>query len=218
MADDDSRAGARYGTRDIHAYVDATHAGHDAVLTRAFAAPALHGMPAIQVGVSEGKLIGLLLSMAGATRVVEIGTLAGYSAIRIARALPPEGHVWTIEADPHHHAIASDNVQAAGLGHRITCLLGPALSLLDPLAQQHGPFDAVFIDADKGNYDRYGEWALANLRQRGLLIGDNAYLFGRLLADSDEARAMRRFHEQAALRMDSVCVPTPDGLLLAQKR
>jgi predicted O-methyltransferase YrrM len=81
-----------------------------------------------------------------------------------------------------------------------------------------GPFDAVVIDADKANYDRYGRWARANLRRGGLLLGDNAYLFGRLLDQSPEAEAMRRFHEEAAESFDTVCVPTPDGLLLGIKR
>ena len=85
---------------------------------------------------------------------------------------------------------------------------------LDP----HGPFDAVFLDADKANYDRYARWAIANLRPGGIVLGDNAYLFGELLDASDRGRAMREFHQIVAASCDSVCIPTPDGLVLGIKR
>ena len=87
-----------------------------------------------------------------------------------------------------------------------------------PTLVEHGPFDAVFIDADKANYHRYGEWAVENLRSGGFVLGDNAYLFGELLEDSDRGRAMRAFHEHVAKHCDSVCLPTPDGLVLGIKR
>lgn len=114
--------------------------------------------------------------------------------------------------------MAEDVFRQAGLDDRVTCLEGDALSVLDELARDHAPFDAVFIDADKGNYDRYGRWAATHLRRGGLLLADNAYLFGRLLEDSAEAAAMRRFHEEATRAFDSVCIPTPDGLVLGVKR
>jgi caffeoyl-CoA O-methyltransferase len=156
--------------------------------------------------------------LAGARKVVEFGTLAGYSAIRMAQALPPDGHLWSLEFDPKHAAIARANLEAAGVADQVTVIVGPALDALPSLAQL-GPFDAVFIDADKGNYDRYGAWARMALRTGGLLLGDNAYYFGNLLAEDDaEAAAMRRFHEQAKEAFDTVCLPTPDGLLLGIKR
>jgi caffeoyl-CoA O-methyltransferase len=174
-------------------------------------------MPAIQLGPSEARLVELLLTLVRAERVVEIGTLAGYSAIRIARALPVDGRLWTIEADSRHSAVARESLEAAEVADRVTVLEGAALGVL-PSLERHGPFDAVFVDADKGNYDAYGRWAARNLRPGGLLLGDNAYLFGRLMERNDEAAAMRRFHEEAALHFDSVCIPTPDGLLLGVKR
>ncbi len=217
MADPDSRAGASYGSPAVLAFVHATHCPQDAALQRAFDAPALHGMPAIQVGLSEGRLLGMLARLAGARRVVEVGTLAGYSTLHLARALPPDGHVWTLEFDPRHAAVARDNLAAGGERDRVTVVVGPALTTL-PQIESHGPFDLVFIDADKGNYDAYGRWAAANLRPGGMLLGDNAYFFGRLTEDSPDAAAMRRFHQESTRAFDTVCIPTPDGLLLGIKR
>lgn len=218
MADADSRTGARYATPEIVHWLDELHASHDADLERAFLAPGLNAMPAIQVGVSEGKLLNLLLRMISAKKVVEFGTLAGYSAIRMARALPEDGHLWSLEFDPRHAAIARANIEAAGLGPKVTVIVGPALDTLPALGQL-GPFDAVFIDADKGNYDRYGAWAAMVLRPGGLLLGDNAYYFGNLLEEGNkDAAAMRRFHQQAGEAFDTVCIPTPDGLLLGIRK
>jgi caffeoyl-CoA O-methyltransferase len=217
MADDSSRAGTRYVDPDILRYVDELHATHDEPLARAFAAPAARGMPTIMVGPSEARLLELLLRLVGAEKVVEIGTLAGYSAIRMARALPAGGRLWSLELDPDHAAVARENLAAAGLAERVEVRCGAASDLLPDLAAE-APFDAVFIDADKAGYAGYGEWAERHLRPGGLLLADNAYLFGRLIEDSDEARAMRAFHERARVAFDTVCIPTPDGLLLGIKR
>jgi caffeoyl-CoA O-methyltransferase len=215
MADSDSRSGARYTTPGILAYVNRVHTPHDAGLARAFAVP--DGIPAIQVGPSDGKLIALLLRLAHATKVVEVGTLVGYSAILMARALGDGGHLWSIEFEPHHAEIARANLAAAGVAERVTVLVGAGRDVL-PTLEGHAPFDAVFIDADKENYDHYGRWAVDHLRPGGLVIGDNAYLFGELLDDSDRGRAMRGFHELVAATCESVCAPTPDGLVVGLKR
>lgn len=215
MADNDSRAGARYYNEAILDYTQRVHASHDAGLTRAFATPA--GVPAIQLGMSEGKLVHLLVRMIGARTAVEVGTLVGYSGTQIARALAPGGHLWTCEYDPRHAELARANFAAAGVADRVTVVVGPGLATL-PTLVPHGPFDVVFIDADKPNYEHYGAWAIANLRPGGLLLGDNAFLFGQLCDDDERARAMRRFHEGVAAACDSVCIPTPDGLVLGIKR
>ena len=218
MADESSRAGTRYANEAVLEWLHGVHAAHDEGLERAFRAPEREGMPAIQLGQSEGRTLELLLRMAGARRVVEIGTLAGYSALWIGRAVGEGGHVYTLENDPGHAEVARRNIEAAGLADRVEVRVGAALDLLPDL-EGEGPFDAVFIDADKGSYDRYGRWAADNLRSGGLLLGDNAYFFGKLLAEADEsAAAMRRFHQEAAERFDSVCLPTPDGLLLGIRR
>lgn len=215
MADLDSRAGTRYSTLEILDYVHRVHGGHDAALARAFAVP--DDIPAHQLSPSEGRLLYVLLRIARARKAVEIGTLVGYSAIHIARGLVPGGHLWTIENEKRHADVARSNIAAAGLSETVTVIVGSALETLPHLVDE-GPFDVVFIDADKVNYDRYGRWALENLRPGGLVIGDNAYLFGELMEDKPEARAMRAFHEMIARTCDSVCASTPDGMVIGIKR
>jgi len=215
MADNDSRAGARYASQAILDYTARVHAAHDSALAHAFAVP--EGIPAIQVGPSEGKLLELLVRLVGGKKIVEVGTLVGYSAIHLARALPAGGQLWSIEFEPKHAEVARANLGRAGLAERATVLVGAGRDLL-PTLDAHGPFDVVFIDADKVNYDFYGKWAIANLRAGGLVIGDNAFLFGELMDDSDRGRAMRTFHETVAAACDSVCIPTPDGLVVGIKR
>ncbi len=215
MADLDSRSGKTYTTQAIIDFVDHTHVPHDAALTRAFAVP--EGIPSIMVGPSDGKLLYVLLKLIEAKKVVEVGTLVGYSAIQMARALPADGHLWSIEYEATHAEVARANIAAAGLEGRVTVVIGAGNDILPTLAK-HGPFDAVFLDADKAGYDSYGAWAMTNLRKGGLILGDNSYLFGRLMDGDDEARAMRAFHERVARECDSVCVPTPDGLVVGIKR
>jgi caffeoyl-CoA O-methyltransferase len=215
MSDSDARPHARYPTPGILDYINRVHVPHDAGLARAFAVP--EGIPAIQVGPSDGKLIALLLRLVRATKVVEVGTLVGYSAIHMARALSPGGHLWSIEFEPRHAEVARANLAAAGVADRVTVLIGAGRDVL-PSLDVHAPFDAVFIDADKVNYDHYGRWAIDHLRPGGLVLGDNAYLFGELLDDSDRGRAMRGFHELVAASCDSVCASTPEGLVVGIKR
>ena len=217
MADPDSRKGSRYADEAVLDYLAKVHTPHDEALQAAFEAHERHGIPPIQVGPAEGQMLALWLKAIGAKKVVEVGTLAGYSAIWMARALPEGGKLWSIENDPKHAEIARANLELAGLGDKVEVRLGDGVEVLDELTSE-GPFCAVFVDADKERYDRYGRWALANLRSGGLLLGDNAYLFGQLLAEDDRGAGMRRFHEEAAEAMESVCAPTPDGLLIARKR
>lgn len=218
MADADSRTGTTYIGKELAAWLAEMHAPQDEALKRAYDAPAEHGMPAIHVSPSEGKLLTVLLQLIGARKVVEIGTLAGYSTICLARGLAEGGHVWTIEVDEEHAAIASDNIAAAGLADRVTVLVGDALDVLGDL-DTGGPVDAVFVDADKENYVSYGRWAAQHTRPGGLLLGDNSALFGLLLDDGDERSAgMRAFHAEAVKAFNTVNIPTPDGLLLGVRR
>lgn len=218
MADRDSREGRTYHPPEILAHVARVHAPHDAALAEAFAAPERHGLPLIQVGPSEGKLLHLLARLVGARRIVEIGTLAGYSGIWLARALPPDGKLYTCEKDENAAAAAEASFARAGVADRVEVVRGDAGTSIEGLAA-HGPFCMVFVDADKGRYDLYGRWARDNLRPGGLLVGDNAFFFGRLLDTEDPAAAaMRGFHAEMAASFDSVCIPTPDGLAVGIKR
>ncbi len=206
-----------YFTPAILEWATNTHAPNDPALQRAFEAPTKNDMPAIQLAQSEAKLTEMLLRMVGAKKVVELGTLAGYSALRLARALPPDGHVWSIEFDARHAEVARGVIAAAGESARITVVQGAGLDML-PTLEKHGPFCGVFIDADKENYDAYGRWAAKHTRSGGLLIGDNVFLFAHLLDSDGRSAAMRRFHEEARTSYETVCIPTPDGMLLGIKR
>ena len=135
----------------------------------------------------------------------------------MARALPEDGVLHTIELDPHHAEVAKGNFEAAGVAAKIRQHVGSGRELLPTLVPQ-GPFDAIFLDADKEGYPEYVAWAASNLRKGGLLLADNSYFFGQLMADHPSAAAMRRFHELAARDFDTVCAPTPDGMVIGIKR
>lgn len=218
MADNDSRAGKRYDDPAIRGYLDKLHATHDEALERAFSTPKQNpDVPAIMLSPSEAKMVELLLRLHGARKVVEVGTLVGYSALRIAAAMGPTGKLWTIEYDATHAEIARANIAAGGHGDRVEVLVGKGVDMLATL-EGHGPFDAVFIDADKESYHLYGAWATRHLRQGGLLIADNAYVFGNLLGDTAAGRSVKQLHEDVARHYDSVCIPTPDGVLVGIKK
>ncbi|HJV89215.1 MAG TPA: class I SAM-dependent methyltransferase [Holophagaceae bacterium] len=217
MADPNSREGHRYDTPEIRAFLDGLHGPHDKALGLAFSAPERTGLPQIQLGQQEGTLLTLLMRLIGARRVVEVGTLAGYSGLRLARGLQPGGRLWTLEAHPRHAMVARPALVAAPPGVTVKLLEGDAKATL-PKLEIEGPFDAVFLDADKGGYAEYGSWAAQNLRTGGLLIADNVYLFGRLLEEGEEAEAVRRFHREAAEAFDTCVVPTPDGLLIGIRK
>ncbi len=217
MADSGSRAGQVHVDAGILEYVDRLHATHDESLTLAFDSPEQRGIPAIQVSKQEGALLELLVRLSGATRIVEVGTLAAYSTIRLARAMESGGKVWTIEFDKTHAEIAEENLRKASLGDSAEVIVGSGREIL-PTLEGAGPFDLVFIDADKESYDFYGRWAAANIRKGGLLVGDNAFLFGNLLDSSEEASAMRRFHEESRENFETLCLPTPDGVLIGIRR
>ena len=217
MGDSDSRAGHARSTSAIVDFLDRTHAPLDPALEKAFNSPGLHGIPAIMISRSEGRFLNLLMTIARAERIVEVGTLAGFSTIHLARALGPKGHLWTIENDAQHAQVAQGNIESAGLGRTVTIICDEGLDGLASI-ESNGPFDGIFIDADKGRYDRYVDWAAHHLRPGGLLLVDNAYFFGQLMDRNDEAAAVRRMHESVGRYFDAVCVPTPEGMLLAIRR
>jgi predicted O-methyltransferase YrrM len=153
----------------------------EAALTMSDAA----GLPAINVAPNQGKLLMLLAKMAGARRILEIGTLGGYSTIWLARALPADGRLVTLEYEPHHAEIARVNIARAGLGDIVDIRVGPALESLAVLEREgEGPFDLVFIDADKPNNPHYLDWALKFSRPGTVIVADNVVRDGTILDPS----------------------------------
>jgi len=155
------------------AYVRDLFLPHDAVLEGALRRAREAGLRSIQVPPEAGRLLGILARAVGARRILEIGTLGGYSAIHLGRALPADGHLITLEIDPRHAAVARENLAAADLSDRVEVRLGPALDVLPGFVDE-APFDLAFIDADKGAYPAYLDWCLLLVRPGGLIIADNA--------------------------------------------
>lgn len=154
----------------------------DAALDGALAASEAAGLPAINVAPNQGKLLMLLARMAGARRILEIGTLGGYSTIWLARALPADGRLVTLEHAPTHAAVAGRNIAAAGLDGLVEIRVGPALESLAALqAEGEAPFDLVFIDADKPNNPLYLDWALRFARVGTVIVADNVVREGAVI-------------------------------------
>jgi predicted O-methyltransferase YrrM len=146
----------------------------DTVLEAALRSNRSRGLPEIDVSPAQGKLLYLLARMNGAKRILEVGTLGGYSTIWLARALPSDGKVVTLELDPRHAEVAQVNFKMAGLSERIDLRVGPALKSLEALsAEKAGPFDLVFIDADKPNNPNYLTWAMRLSRPGTVIVCDN---------------------------------------------
>lgn len=174
----------------------------DPALDDALQASAAAGLPAIQVAPNQGKLLSLLARITGARNILEIGTLGGYSTIWLARALPPEGRVVTLEANPKHAEVARANFLRAGVDRQIDLRLGLALDALKRISEEGvEPFDLVFIDADKANIPEYFGFALDLTRRGGLIIVDNVIRNGKIV-DADSAdpdiQGVRRFNERIA--------------------
>jgi predicted O-methyltransferase YrrM len=187
---------------EVDAFVRETLSPDDEVLRAAVAAAEDGGLPSIQVTAPQGKLLHLLARSLGARCILEFGTLGGYSTIWLARALPGEGRLITLEADPSYAAVAAENLRRAGVADLVDLRVGPALETLPRLAEEGaGPFDLVFIDADKVNTPSYFAWALERTRPGGLIVADNVVRKG-TLAESDSGdpatRAQRRLHEAYA--------------------
>lgn len=160
------------------------------------------GLPSIEVAPNAGALLHLLARAINARSILEIGTLAGYSGIWLARALPPDGRLVTLEVNQRHAEIAGANFVRAGVAHRVEIRLGPALDSLATLAEEgRGPFDFVFIDADKGNLPGYLEWSLKLTRPGSLIVTDNVVRGGRVIdaeSQDPDVQGVRAFNELLA--------------------
>ena len=186
----------------VDRYITDLFVPSDPALDAALRATADAGMPLINVAPNQGKLLHILALASGARAILEIGTLGGYSTIWLGRALPADGRLITLEADPKHAAVARDNIARAGLAHIVEVRLGRALDTLPQLASEgRGPFDLVFIDADKPNTAAYFAWALKLTRRGSLIITDNIVRGGAVI-DQDSANAsvqgVRRFNAALA--------------------
>jgi predicted O-methyltransferase YrrM len=158
----------------VDRYITDTLVGPDPVLDAAIAASNAAGLPTIAVSPNEGRLLHILAKAIGARRILEIGTLGGYSTIWLARALPADGRLVTLEYEPRHAEVARKNIARAGLSERIDIRVGPALETLPKLAGEGlGPYDLTFIDADKENNPDYFSWALKLSRRGSLIVVDN---------------------------------------------
>ena len=141
------------------------------------------GLPAIEVTPNQGKLLYLLAKLVGARRILELGTLGGYSTIWLARALPDDGRLVTLEADPHHAEVAAGNLARHGVDHLVDLRVGPALETLPEI---EGPFDVIFIDADKQNQGVYLDEAVERSRPGTLILGDNVVRGGAVTDEADD--------------------------------
>lgn len=217
---------ARDLLRRVDGYVEGLFAPPDPALENALRRSREAGLPEINVSATEGKLLRMLAEMVGAKRILEIGTLGGYSAIHLARALPENGALISLELDERHADVARENVAEARLAKQIEVRVGDARELLAGMAENgEGPFDVVFIDADKGGYPEYLGWALRLSRPGSLILGDNAIRGGSVLDAGDESsQAIREFNERLARdpRLSSLVLPLIreriDGLAIARVR
>ena len=210
----------------VDQYLAGLFAPHDAAVEGALAASVAAGLPEIQVSPTQGKLLHLLARLTPARAILEIGTLGGYSAIWLARALAPGGRLVTLEFDPKHAEVARANIAHAGLADRVDVRVGRALDLLPGIAAEgRGPFDLVFIDADKPGNPEYFAWALRLTRPGSVIVVDNVVREGAVLdAASDDAsvQGTRRVLEMMAAepRVSATAIQTVgvkgwDGLAVA---
>ncbi len=187
---------------EVDSYIKAKMVPEDAVLTQAVVNAREAELPVIAVSPTQGKLLHLMARMSAAQKILEIGTLGGYSTIWLARALGPGGKLITLELDPRHAAVAQKNFELAGFASVIKLRLGSALDSLPKLHSEGlGPFDLIFVDADKANIPSYFEWALKLARPGTVIIVDNIIRDGEVLdANSEDPniKGVRRFNEMLA--------------------
>jgi predicted O-methyltransferase YrrM len=209
---------------DVDALFDRTLLGEDPVLSAALAATDAAGMPPIAVSPQAGKFLCLLTAAIRATRVLEIGTLGGYSTIWLARGVGAAGRVVTLEYEPKHAQVARANLERAGVGDRVEVIVGAALHTLPQLGPR-APFDLVFIDADKENNSHYVDWAIRLCAPGSVIVVDNVVRAGRVLAPAagdHEAQGVRDMIEMMGSnpRLEAAAIQTVgikgwDGFALA---
>lgn len=209
----------------VDRYIDGLFAPEDEVLTAALERSSAAGLPPIQISASQGKFLYLLARMIGARRILELGTLGGYSTLWLARALPHDGRLVTLEFSPRHAEVAQANFAHAGLHDKIEVVVGAALETLPGVIESaDAPFDLVFIDADKVNYPHYFAQVMTAVRPGSLLLADNVIRGGAVLDAIDvaaEATAAFNFtladdDRLEAVILQQVGVKGHDGLAIAR--
>lgn len=184
-----------------------------------------HNVEFMSVSGAEARVLQFLTRALSVKKIVEVGTLFGYSALAFAKALPEDGRIWTLEKSRDNFAIAEKHFAKFSAGRKVTALNGDAIETLSSI-EQEGPFDLVFIDADKAGYLKYLDWAEKNVRVGGYIVGDNTFLFGALWGETRDRNinekqiaAMNEFNRRLAdrSRYNSTLIPTVEGLTVAQK-
>lgn len=217
----DKRFGCRHPATVGWAVDTLTHAAEDGLLQSIRARAAAAGMPDIHVSATDGRHLQVLAAVAGARKAVEVGTLAGYSGVCLLRGMGPTAFLHTLELSPVHARVAQQTFEDAGLANQVRVHVGAAEATLQNLAAQ-GPFDLVFLDADKPGYPNYLAWASQNLRVGGTVIADNVFVWDNIgAADADlapaarvEAQRMRAFNQRlvASRHFMGTLLPTGEGL------
>jgi predicted O-methyltransferase YrrM len=212
--------------QDVDAFLDSTLIGDDPALSAALEASNAAGLPRIAVSAQQGKFLSLLAGAIQARRILEIGTLGGFSTIWLARGAGPEGRVVTLEYDPKHAEVARANLQRAGVGERVQVVVGAALDTLPTVTG--GPFDLVFIDADKENSVAYLEWAVKLARPGSVIVVDNVIRDGQILTpEPDDAKVLATRQTLQVMgehpRLDTAVIQTVgakhwDGFAIASVR
>ncbi len=207
-------------------YIEGLYASEDVVLQQIRERLVNANRWGVNIGASEGKILQFLIQLGRVEKAVEIGTLFGYSAVWMARALPANGHLYTIERDHESARQAKKAFEDAEVHNKVSLCEGEAMDCLAGLVAK-GPFDLVFIDANKSAYVEYLDWAFTNLKTGGLIIADNTLLGGHVIhAEKPESlsnrqyHGMREFNERLARSEEfvSVILPTAEGLSIAIKR
>lgn len=206
----------------IDNYIENLFSSNDDALQSALAESERNGLPRINVSANEGRLLYILARMSGAKRILEIGTLGGYSTIWLARALPDDGHLLTLEYSSKHAEVARANIERAGLSDKVEVRVGAGLDLLPQIvANGEDPFDLFFIDADKENYPGYLDWAIKLSHPGSVILSDNLIRNGAVMGPSpDDSAAMvvAGYNRELATnpRLESVVLPiirgSTDGL------
>ncbi|GIN97145.1 O-methyltransferase [Siminovitchia terrae] len=208
--------------KQINQYIDTVFYDPDPILEEVISSIKENGMPSISVSPSSGKLLTMLVSIAGAKNILEIGALGGYSGICLARGFGEEGTLTSLELKDEYAELAGSNLTKAGFGNQVSYMAGPALENLETLVSDQKRFDFFFIDADKANYDNYLEYCIKLADPGALIVADNM-LAGGSVADPDATpkrytEFMKKFNKMVANhpRLESLLLPIGDGMTVSR--